>query len=134
MVGDLVILRNGADGTGFSFSDLQDGDIIVFYTEDGGGRTIMHRIVEIYQDYEGKEERLVKTKGDNNPISYEVLDYPISEADYHGKVISIIPKVGLVTMPPYNYIIAGVAVVLVSVTGILAYSIYQRNSGKKDKK
>jgi signal peptidase I len=143
MVGDLVVLRNGADGGGFSFSDLQVGDIIVFHTEDGGGRTIVHRIVEIYQaennnnvdsDRGTKEgDRLVKTKGDNNPVSYEVLDYPISEADYYGKVISIIPKVGLVTIPPYNYVIAGVAAGLLSVTGILGYVVYQKNS-KKDKK
>jgi signal peptidase I len=132
MVGDLVVLRNGVDGSAFSFSDLQFGDIIVFHSEDGGGRTIVHRIAEIYQDDESRE-RLVKTKGDNNPVSYEVLDYPIREADYYGKVISVIPKVGLVTMPPYNYIIAGIAAGLVSLTGILGYIISQRNS-KRDKK
>jgi signal peptidase I len=76
MVGDIVVLRNGADGSGFSFSDLKIGDIIVFHSEDGGGRTIVHRIVEIYQDDEGGE-MLVKTKGDNNAVSYEGLDYPI---------------------------------------------------------
>jgi hypothetical protein len=103
----------------------------------------VHRIVEIYQDdnnnnnnnnrvTEEREERLIKTKGDNNPVSYEVLDYPIREADYYGKVVSVIPKVGLVTMPLYNYIIAGIAAGLVSVTGILGYLIYQRN--KVDKK
>jgi signal peptidase len=133
MIGDLVILRNGEDGSGFSFSDLQVGDIIVFHSEDGGGRTIVHRIVEIYQDNEGKE-RLVKTKGDNNPVSYEVLDYPIREADYYGKVISVIPKVGLVTMPPYNYIIAVIAAGLVSVTGIIAYISSRKENKKKDKK
>jgi signal peptidase I len=129
-VGDLLVLRNGNDGSGFSFHDLQVGDIIVFHSEDGGGRTIVHRIVEIYRDNNEGEEKLVKTKGDNNPASYEVLDYPIKEADYYGKVISIIPKVGLVTMPPYNYIIAGIAAGLVSVTGILAYIIvnYQKKN------
>lgn len=133
MIGDLVVLRNGEDGSGFSFSDLKLGDIIVFHSEDGGGRTIVHRIVEIYQDNEGKE-RLVKTKGDNNPVSYEVLDYPIREADYYGKVISVIPKVGLVTVPPYNYILTGIAAGLVTVTGIIAYLTYQKEKKKqKDK-
>jgi signal peptidase I len=127
-----IIAGNGADGSALSFSDLQVGDIIVFHSEDGGGRTIVHRIVEIYQDNESRE-RLVKTKGDNNPVSYEVLDYPIREADYYGKVISVIPKVGLVTMPPYNYIIAGIAAGLVSVTGILGYMIHQKENKKKDK-
>ena len=147
MVGDLVVLRNGADGSGFSFSDLQIGDIIIFHSEDGGGRTIVHRIVEIYQEAEepdtdiqrtaevGEEERLVKTKGDNNPVSYEGLDYPIRETDYYGKVISIIPEVGLVTLPPYNYIIAGIAAGLASVTGILTYIInHQKNNNSRSKK
>jgi signal peptidase len=134
MVGDLVVLRNGMDGSGFSFSDLQVGDIIVFHSGDGGGRTIVHRTVEIYQDDEGKQ-RLVKTKGDNNPVSFELLDYPIREADYYGKVISVIPKVGLVTVPPYNYVIVGIAVGLVTVTAIIAYTTYWKENGKeKDKK
>jgi len=135
-VGDLVVLKNGPSG--FSFNDLQAGDIIVFHTEDGGGRTIVHRIAEIYHgDNATKEgaqadERLVKTKGDNNPVSYEGLDYPIRETDYDGKVILIIPKVGLVTIPPYNYIIAGIAVGLVSVSGILSYISFQKKESKNN--
>ena len=42
-------------------------------------------------------ERLVKTKGDNNPESYEGFDYPIRENDYYGKVVGVIPKVGLIS-------------------------------------
>ena len=124
------------------------GDIIDFHTKDAGGRTIVHRIVEIYHadnatnnsssnrstgvEEEG-EERLVKTKGDANPVSYEILDYPIREADYYGKVISIIPKIGLVTMPPYNYIIAGIAVGLVTVVRIVGYVTYQKEKKTKIK-
>jgi signal peptidase len=135
MIGDLVVLRNGIDGSGFSFYDLQVGDIIVFHSEDEGGRTIVHRVVEIYREDDAEaQDRLVKTKGDNNPVSYEVLDYPIREADYYGKVVSNIPKVGLVTMPPYNYIIAVIAAGLVSVTGIIAYISSRKENKKKDKK
>jgi signal peptidase I len=135
MIGDLVVLRNGIDGSGFSFYDLQVGDIIVFHSEDEGGRTIVHRVVEIYREDDAEaQDRLVKTKGDNNPVSYEVLDYPIREADYYGKVVSNIPKVGLVTMPPYNYVIVGIAVGLVSVTGIIAYISSRKENKKKDKK
>jgi hypothetical protein len=63
-----------------------------------------------------------------------VLDYHISEADYFDKVISIIPKVGLATMPPYNYIIAGIAAWLMSVTGLFGYIIYQRIMRAKNNK
>ena len=83
-VGDMVLIRNGQ---GFSFDDLQIDDIIVFYSDDGGGRIIIHRIVEISDD-------IIKTKGDANPMSYEGLDYPITEDDYFGKVIFVIPKIG----------------------------------------
>ncbi len=111
-IGDIVIMRNGE---GFSFMDLQVGDIIIFHTDDAGGRTIVHRIVEIYADATSGE-RLVKTKGDNNPISYENFDYPIKQQDYYGKVIYVIPLVGLVSIQPYSYMISVAAVILVSAT------------------
>jgi signal peptidase len=125
MVGDIVVLRNGEPGGGFSFSDLQVGDIIVFHTEDGGGRTIVHRVVEISQDDKDTRDRLVKTKGDANPISYEVLDYPIREDHYYGKVILVIPKVGLVfkalSTPPISYIIILAAIAIVAIPMILLH-------------
>ena len=91
--GDGVIIRNGE---GFSFSDVVIGDIIVFSVDDGGiDRTIIHRVVEIYfSEEEEEDQRILKTKGDANPQSYEGLDYPITEEDYYGKVISVIPKIG----------------------------------------
>jgi signal peptidase len=125
MVGDVVVIRNGPNGGGFSFSDLQVGDIIVFHTEDGGGRTIVHRVVEISHNDNDTLDRLVKTKGDANPISYEVLDYPIREDDYYGKVILVIPKVGLVfkavSTPPISYIIFLAAVAIVAIPMILLH-------------
>lgn len=93
-VGDVVMIRNGAEG--YSFDDVKVGDIIVFHTIDGGGRTIVHRVVEIYSDpHTG--DRLLKTKGDNNPQSYENFDYPIKKQDYYGKVVAVIPKIGLLS-------------------------------------
>jgi signal peptidase len=92
-VGDVVLIRNGA---GYLFDDLEVGDIIVFHTNDGGGRIIVHRIVEIYSDGQ-TGERLIKTKGDNNPQSYENFDYPIKRQNYYGKVISVIPKIGVLS-------------------------------------
>jgi signal peptidase len=93
-VGDVVVIRNGPD---FTFDDVKVGDIIVFHTDDGGGRTIVHRVVEIYYYDLQNGDRLLKTKGDNNPQSYEGFDYPIEKKDYYGKVISIIPKIGLLS-------------------------------------
>ena len=91
--GDVAIIRNGP---GYSFDDLKADDIIIFHTDDAGGRVIIHRIVEIYSDAE-TGERLVKTKGDNNPQSYEGFDYPIREKDYYGKVVGVIPKIAILS-------------------------------------
>ena len=86
--GDGVIIRNGDR---YSFNDVIVGDIIVFSSMED--RTIIHRIVEVYYS-EDNNQRILKTKGDANPQSYEGLDYPITEEDYYGKVVSVIPKIG----------------------------------------
>ncbi|WP_415280968.1 signal peptidase I [Candidatus Nitrososphaera sp. FF02] len=92
-LGDVAIIRNGP---GYSFHDLKAGDIIIFHTDDAGGRVIIHRVVEIYADVQ-TGERLVKAKGDNNLQSYEGLDYPIRENDYYGKVVGVIPKIAILS-------------------------------------
>ena len=95
MVGDGVIIQKSY---GHSFGDVAIGDIIVFRAIDDKGmdHTIIHRIVEIYFSDEEEEnvDRILKTKGDANPQSYEGMDYPIFEEDYYGKVILAIPKIG----------------------------------------
>jgi signal peptidase len=128
-IGDVVIIRNGE---GFSFMNLQVGDIIVFHTSDAGGRTIVHRITEIYADADSGE-RLVKTKGDNNPISYEGFDYPIRQQDYYGKVIYIVPMVGLISIPPFSYVISAVAISLVSATLLIGTLLFKKRTNKKEK-
>ena len=92
-MGDVVIVK---DGGGYSFDDVKRGDIIIFHTNDGGGRTICHRVVQIYSDSQ-TGERLLKTKGDSNPKSYENFDYPIRKQDYYGKVVFVVPKVGILS-------------------------------------
>ncbi|QLH06665.1 signal peptidase I [Nitrosopumilus ureiphilus] len=88
-----------------SFFDLKVGDIIVFKSNYNNlDRTYVHRIVEIMDD----DERYVKTKGDYNPSSLEGLDYPIKESNYVGKVIIVLPKIGMfikIFSPPINYYI-----------------------------
>jgi signal peptidase I len=128
MVGDIVVIRDGPE---FSFYNLKVGDIIVFHTNDAGGRTIVHRLVEIYSDNKGGE-KLVKTKGDNNPISYENFDYPIREQDYYGKVIYVIPTVGLISVPPSSYVISATAISLVSAT-LLIGIIYAKKKKNKQR-
>ena len=100
-VRDMVVIKNIGDGNDdSSFNNLKVGDIIVFKshstTSEGKNRTIVHRISEITNDtyVDGDQIRILKTKGDNNPQSYPLLDYPITERDYIGKVIYVIPGAG----------------------------------------
>jgi signal peptidase I len=54
------------------------------------------------------------TKGDANPDSIPVADYPIFQALYIGKVVYVIPKLGVITdilNPPTNYILIGLILV-----------------------
>ena len=108
-VGDLLIVKH--DYVGFTaFNDLKIGDIIVFktpgVTSDGQHKIIVHRVAQIVNDNDGN--RIIRTKGDANPSSIPFLDYPIREKNYIGKVVYIIPHIGLLTRlisPPINYII-----------------------------
>ena len=76
-------------------------------------------------------ERIIRTKGDANPYSIRYLDYPIREENYIGKVVYVIPKVGLITRviaPPVNYVIIGVIAV------ILIYYIKKQKNIDDNKK
>ncbi|HEX2014077.1 MAG TPA: signal peptidase I [Nitrososphaera sp.] len=118
-VNDVLIVRDGG-----SFGELRVGDIIVFDRPEGGDRVIVHRIVEINEGRDG--DRIIRTKGDANPSSIPGTDYPITTDDYIGKVVYVIPGVGLITKvisPPVNYIIIAI---------ILAILFFNR-MGKKDK-
>lgn len=103
-VNDVLIVRDGG-----SWQDLTIGDIIVFNRPEGGDRVIVHRIADIVMDADG--ERIVRTRGDANPGSIPGTDYPIRQDDYIGKVIYVIPGIGVITKvisPPVNYIIIAI--------------------------
>ena len=113
-ISDFVIINHN-----IPFSNLKVGDIIVF--ESPGSlipneqhETIVHRIVHISTGIEG---RVITTKGDANDGSIPYIDYPLRQENYVGKVVYVIPKLGLVTKmlsPPTNYyIIIGVIMITV---------------------
>ena len=116
-INDVLIVRNGG-----SWGDLKVGDIIVFNRPEGGDRVIVHRIVEIT----GDGDRTIRTKGDANPSSIPGTDFPIKKNDYIGRVVYVVPGIGVVTKvisPPVNYIIIAI---------ILAILFFNR-LGRKDK-
>jgi signal peptidase I len=113
-ISDFVIINHN-----IPFSNLKVGDIIVFKSPGSlipneQHETIVHRIVHISTGIEG---RVITTKGDANDGSIPYIDYPLREQNYVGKVIYVIPKLGLVTKmlsPPTNYyIIIGVIMITI---------------------
>jgi len=73
------------------------------------------------------DPKTLRTKGDNNQSSMVGTDYPITEKEYIGTVVHVIPQVGFITkilQPPINYIIIAVII------GVMVI----RQIYKKDKK
>jgi len=91
------------------FEDVKIGDIIVFDRPKDHDRVIVHRVVAVVDD----DPKTLRTKGDNNQRSMVGTDYPITEEEYIGTVVHVIPQVGFITQilqPPINYIIIAVIV------------------------
>jgi len=148
-IGDLLVIDHN-----YSYDNLKVGDIIVFNTpgvnNKGQHLTIVHRVAEIItvptikrgsggrsdQNNSNNIINIIRTKGDANPGSIRLLDYPIRQQNYIGKVVYVIPKVGLVTMvirPPINYIMIG-AIIIVIVYYIRRQTIQQQEGRQKRQK
>lgn len=86
------------------FTDVVPGDVIVFNRPSDHGRVIVHRIVAVLDT----DPYTLRAKGDANPASIPGTDFPITEQEYLGKVVDVIPDVGFLPkliQPPINYII-----------------------------
>jgi signal peptidase I len=138
-VGDYVIIKHSDSNSindNSSFNRLKIGDIIIFKTPgvsaEGEHKVIVHRVAQIINADSTNEERIIRTKGDANPYSIRYLDYPIKEENYIGKVVYVIPKVGLITRaiaPPVNYVIIGVIGII-----LIYYIKKQKNIDDKKQK
>ena len=113
-VNDLIII---GDGNMFNFTHV--GEIIVFNKPAGEDRVIVHRISEITSE-NGK--RIIITKGDASPVSIPGVDFPINSQNFIGRVKFVVPEVGILFIPPINYILL---VGIVSAVGLTIY-IYGR--------
>jgi signal peptidase I len=129
-VNDFVIVSHNVP-----FNSLKIGDIIVFktYGTDASGNhaTIVHRVAEIVTD-QSNGQKIIRTKGDANPNSIPGVDYPIFQPLYIGKVVYVIPKLGVITnifRPPTNYILIGVILIV-----LIYYLRKNRPSPASDKK
>ena len=106
------------------FEDVKIGDIIVFDRPKDHDKVIVHRVVAVVDD----DPKTLRTKGDNNQRSMVGTDYPITEKEYIGTVVHVIPQVGFITQilqPPINYIIIAVII------GIMVIRQIYRKDKKK---
>ena len=123
--GDIVIIKHEKEDPS-SFNNLKIGDIIVFKRLDkpaGAHDTIVHRVVQVMIDYSG--DRILRTKGDANPYSIKLVDFPIKKENYIGKVIFTIPSLGLILVyidtiikvasPPILFILVGAVTTVIVV-------------------
>jgi len=107
------------------FEDVKVGDIIVFDRPKDHNKVIVHRVVAVVDD----DPITLRTKGDNNQSSIPGTDFPITEKEYIGTVIHVVPQVGYITkilQPPINYIIIAVII------GIMVVKQILKNKNKKE--
>ncbi len=108
-----------------TFGDVKIGDIIVFDRPKDHNKVIVHRVVAIVDD----DPKTLRTKGDNNQSSIPGTDFPITEKEYIGTVVHVVPQVGYITkilQPPINYII------IVVIIGIMVVKQILKNKNKKE--
>ena len=109
---DIIVISGHAP-----FEDVRIGDIIVFDRPKDHDKVIVHRVVAYVDD----DPLTLRTKGDNNQNSIVGTDYPITEEEYKGTVVHVIPQVGYITkilQPPINYIIIAVIIGLMIIRQI----------------
>jgi len=117
---DIIVVTGHAQ-----FDDVTIGDVIVFDRPKDEAKVIVHRVVAEV----GDDPKVLRTKGDNNQASIPGTDFPITEENYLGTVIYIIPQVGFITkilQPPINYIIIAVII------GIMIIRQITKNKTKKE--
>jgi signal peptidase I len=83
---DMLLVSNST-----SFNDLSIGDVVVFEKPADIPVSIIARIIDIQTDSGG--QRIITTRGDNNPSPIPGTDFPIKKDNYIGKVISVITRV-----------------------------------------
>ncbi|SPC33486.1 signal peptidase I [Candidatus Nitrosocaldus islandicus] len=124
---DVIVVRNGS-----TFEEVKPGDIIVFQSPSTHDRVIVHRVVKV----EHSSEKVITTKGDNNPISIPGIDYPITKKEYIGKVVFVVPKLGLVSKvlsPPVNYIVIGIILAVIFLSKLRDTRESMRKEGEEKK-
>jgi signal peptidase I len=91
-----------------SFQNLKVGDIVVFHDPYEYSKTIVHRIVAIVPCSNGNT--CLFTKGDNNSTNPTRDPWNVTEPDYIGQVIMIVPYIGYLS--PTLWGLEGITIML----------------------
>lgn len=119
-VHDIIVVQGN-----IPFEEIEISDIIVFNRPSDHNKVIVHRVVTILDD----DPKTLRTKGDANMGSIPGTDFPITEEEYLGKMVFIIPQVGWVLQfiqPPVNYILIAIVI------GILILKQFTKKKEDKD--
>jgi signal peptidase I len=111
-----------------SFSSLGVGSIIAFHDPRGNPEVIVHRVVSVAEC--GGTECLV-TKGDNNVTNPTIDPWNVSEYDYIGQAVLVVPYLGYISPALWGFggLAALLPVSLVGITLILMHGM-RRNPEK----
>jgi len=90
-----------------SFSSISAGDIIAFHDPRGNPGTIIHRVVSLE---ECGTSTCLTTKGDNNATNPTPDPWVVTEQDYVGKVILVVPFAGYLSPALWGF--KGLSVIL----------------------
>lgn len=103
--GDLVLI------TSIKINELKiNQDIIVYHNPGNYDELIIHRVIERLDD---NNQTIIRTQGDNVSTPDR---WNLTEKHIEGKVIFVIPKIGLITniiFYPFNYVLIGLLIVLI---------------------
>ena len=119
-VHDIIVVQGN-----IPFEEIEISDIIVFNRPSDHNKVIVHRVVTILDD----DPKTLRTKGDANMGSIPGTDFPITEEEYLGKMVFIIPQVGWILQfiqPPVNYILIAIVI------GILILKQFTKKKEDKD--
>ncbi|MDR2712439.1 MAG: signal peptidase I [Clostridiales bacterium] len=101
---------------------LEDGTDIVFILEDG--KVIVHRIIEIMEDYEGSGRRAFRTQGVDNPSPDPWITI---DANVIGRVTWHVPIVGdVLAIIADNILWVILAIAVISVIIVLFSMVFKK--------
>ena len=113
LVNDVVVVDDA-----ISFEKINLGDIIAFNRPSDHNKVIVHRVVTILEE----DPKTLRTKGDANTASIPGTDFPITEEEYVGKIVNVMPNAGTllnVFKPPMSYLILIISLLILIIPVIL---------------